>query len=254
MPFFRCILLATAAAFASPAQAQDRSACGGEAAPDGVVAAVTSARDLTLADGRQVILAGLETDSDRGLAHLRQLTLGKDVALKVTEAKADRYGRVVALIFLKGAAIPLQQLLLAQGQARLGGPVSGQACFTELLAHERRARLAALGLWGDPVYAIKQADQPAALLADLGHFAIVEGRVRSVRESRGIVYVNFGTRWTQDFAVTVRKRDQHAFAAAGLTLRDLSGRIVRVRGWIEARGGPRITATAPEQFELAERE
>ena len=76
----------------------------------------------------------------------------------------------------------------------------------------------------------------------------------SVRESGGTIYVNFGRRWSEDFTVTIAKRNERAFTAAGLEPKSLAGRRIRVRGWIEERGGPWIEATRPEQIEVAERD
>ena len=69
----------------------------------------------------------------------------------------------------------------------------------------------------------------------------------SVRENGPTIYVNFGT-------VTILKRNERSFAAAGLDLWGLAGRRIRVRGWIEARGGERawIAAERPEQIEIAD--
>jgi hypothetical protein len=77
--------------------------------------------------------------------------------------------------------------------------------------------------------------------------------VLSVRESGGTIYVNFGRRWSQALTVTILKRNERTFAAAGLDLRKLENRRVRVRGWVEQRSGLRIEATRPEQIEIAER-
>jgi hypothetical protein len=67
-------------------------------------------------------------------------------------------------------------------------------------------------------------------------------------------YVNFGCRRIGDITVTILKRNERSFAAAGLDLRGLAGRRIRVRGWIEARGGERtwIEAERPEQIEIAD--
>ena len=89
-------------------------------------------------------------------------------------------------------------------------------------------------------------------MASRERFAIVEGKVLSVRESGGTIYVNFGRRWSEDFTVTILKRIGAKFVAAGLDPKRLEGRRVRVRGFIEERGGPWIEATAPEQFEIAD--
>ena len=90
------------------------------------------------------------------------------------------------------------------------------------------------------------------ILAVRGHFAVVEGKVLSVRESGGTIYVNFGRRWSEDFTVTTPKRNERTFEAAGLPLKKLAGRHVRVRGTVEERGGPWIEALHPGQIEIAE--
>ena len=100
---------------------------------------------------------------------------------------------------------------------------------------------------------MRRAEDPARLAAERGRFTIVQGKVLSVRESGGTIYVNFGRRWSEDFTVTVTKRNDRLFKAAGLDLKSLAGREVRIRGWIEERGGPWVQATNPEQIELAER-
>jgi hypothetical protein len=120
----------------------------------------------------------------------------------------------------------------------------------ELLAREQAARAAGRGIWADSRNAVRQADDAAAILAMRGRMALVEGRVVSVRRSGGTIYVNFGRRWSQDFTVTIAKRNEGAFIAGGLPPQTLERRRVRVRGWIEERGGPWIEATDPEQFEL----
>ena len=88
--------------------------------------------------------------------------------------------------------------------------------------------------------------------AETGHFALVEGKVLSVRESGATIYVNFGRRWTRDFTVTILKRQQRTFTAAGLEPKRLEGRRIRVRGFLETRGGPILAADAPEQIEVLE--
>ena len=103
-------------------------------------------------------------------------------------------------------------------------------------------------------YDLLNADNLTDVLAEQGRFALVEGRVLSVRESGATIYVNFGRRWTEDFTVTILKRNERNFTVAGLEPKKLAGRQIRVRGWIEERGGPWIEATRPEQIEFADRE
>ena len=181
------------------------------------------------------------------------LVAGEAVMLRGGEK--DRYGRLVAQVFRSGAPERwIQAELVAAGNARVAAEIGDRACAAELLRRERAARSAGLGLWSDPSQAALAADDPAAVAAARGRFAIVEGKVLSVRESGGTIYVNFGRRWSEDFTVTIAKRNERTFTAAGLEPKSLAGRRIRVRGWIEERGGPWIEATRPEQIEVIDRE
>jgi hypothetical protein len=132
-------------------------------------------------------------------------------------------------------------------------PRAGDAgCTALLMAAERIARTGRLGLWADPFYDNLRAENPAAILAARGRFSIVEGTVLSVRHSGGTVYINFGRRWSEDLTVTILKRNERKFTVAGIEPEKLTGRKVRVRGFIEERGGPWIEASLPEQIEIIE--
>ena len=82
-----------------------------------------------------------------------------------------------------------------------------------LAAAEAAARDAKLGVWADPS-AIKNAESPGDILAGIGRFMVVEGKVLSVRQAGATTYLNFGRNWTRDFAVTISKRVLPAFEAA----------------------------------------
>ena len=200
---------------------------------------------LVLEDGRAVRLAGID------LGASPELAAGTIVTLKRLGAETDRYGRLQAHVFTddNGAERWFQADLLARGLARVSR-VGDPACAKVLLKHEDSARAARLGLWAEPVYVIGKAEDPQGVLQSRGRFGLVEGKVVSVRESGGTIYVNFGRRWSEDFTVTIAKRNERAFAAAGLVPRSLAGRRVRIRGWIEERGGPWVEAARPEQIEV----
>ena len=115
--------------------------------------------------------------------------------LRRAESGADRYGRVVAYAYTlrDDDEFLLQRELLAEGLARVGGRI-GHPCAGDLLDHEKAAREAKLGLWADPYYEMLDADSAKDALAHRGRFALVEGKVASVRESGPTIYVNFGRR------------------------------------------------------------
>jgi endonuclease YncB( thermonuclease family) len=220
----------------------------------GRVAAILDARTLRLSDGREVRLAGVEATvsgaSDASAAQaLKTLVGGRDIILRGS-AKPDRYGRLTAFIFRDDDTGPVQGLLVKAGH--LAVRATGSDCAADLLAQETAARRAGRGLWAEPA-AIKNAEIGGDILALIGRFGVVEGKVLSVRQAGSTLYINFGRRWTRDFAVTISRRNVASFeTAAGRPLKSLERRRIRVRGWIEQRGGPRIHAERPDQIELME--
>jgi endonuclease YncB( thermonuclease family) len=243
------VILATAA-LTLAARAAAQPACPLDPIGTATVAAVRDGRTLMLADGRELRLAAIEVPPGSRAA-LQKLIAGRALRLEKLGPDHDRYGRLVVFVFAGGAEQSVQQALLAQGAARVSARVGDMACAEALLAAERKARAGRRGLWGDPNFAPLPAQNPARLKGERGQFALVEGKVLSVRVSGGTIYMNFGRHWTEGFSVVIPRRFQHAFTAAGIELKQLAGRRIRVRGWLEQRRGPIIEADAPEQIELA---
>ncbi len=219
---------------------------------DGRVDSVLDARTFRLADGREVRLAGLELaagEADRSKAALASLIGERDVALHGADDTPDRYGRQTAFVVLKGLTTPVQFELLSRGEALVSATVSDKACSSALLDAEAAARAARRGIWSGSA-ALKNAERPDDILAGKGRFAVVEGTVTSARLAGATFYVNFGRRWTRDFAVTISRRMMASVEASGVDLKSLKDKRVRVRGWIEKRGGPRIEVTYAGQIEL----
>jgi endonuclease YncB( thermonuclease family) len=236
------------------AKAVDRTPCNPPPIGQAQISAAIDGRTVQAIDGKEVRLAGLATPPEGGRTALHALVSGRTVILHAVGEPTDRYGRIVALLTLEGAppAQSVQTALLEQGSARVSAKIANSACTAALWAAEEKARNAGLGLWADPHYVMRHAEDPAGILAVRGEFAVVEGKVLSVRESGGTIYVNFGRRFAEDFTVTVPKSLDRKFTAAGLTLKKLTGQHVRVRGTVEERGGPWIEAAHPEQIEIAE--
>jgi len=223
-------------------------------AVSGIVRAVTDGRTFTLTDGREIRLPAIEIPAPEATDALAALIQGQEVVLSPLAPATDRYGRHNMRAFIAGRATPqpVEAALVVQGFALAAPRTDDPGCMAVLLAAERIARTGRLGIWQDANAERFQAERPADVLAAQGRFALVEGKVVSVRESGGTLYVNFGRRWTEDFTVTILKRNERKFAAAGLEPRRLEGRRVRVRGFIEERGGPWIEATLPQQIEIVE--
>jgi endonuclease YncB( thermonuclease family) len=243
--------------------------CGSETMAQGRATEIIDGRTFVLDDGREARLAGIEVPplplpheqdpapgGDAARDALKALLSASDIVLKQAEPqKTDRYGRLVAYAVVRRDGVDhlVQADLVAGGAARVAAKAGGRACAGELLGRERAARAGKLGLWASSYYELLRAENPADVVAEQGHFALVEGQVVSVRESGATIYVNFGRRWTEDFTVTILKRNERSFAAASIEPQKLAGRRIRVRGWVEERGGPWIEAARPEQIEFIDR-
>ncbi|WP_051387131.1 thermonuclease family protein [Bradyrhizobium sp. ARR65] len=241
-----CLLLAAAA------QSAFAAACAPPPQGEGRVAEIIDGRSFRLTDGREIRLAGIEpagiTKAERVNA-LSALVAGRDVSLRGDDDAPDRYGRQTAFVFLAASEVPVQAQLVSQGQALVLPDIENRDCVAALMAAEAEARAAKRGTWSVNDV-IKNAESADDILAGVGHFTVVEGKVLSVRQSGATTYLNFGRHWTQDFAATIPRRVLPAFAAAGITLKSLENRRIRIRGWVEARPGPRIEVIRVGQIEV----
>ena len=148
------------------------------------------------------------------------------------------------LILVTSLSIMLIFLIGCELMDAIGGLVAAA-----LFAAEAEARQARRGTWADSA-AIKNAESPDDILTGIGRFMVVEGKVLSVRQAGATTYLNFGRNWTRGFAATISKRALPAFETAGIVVKSLENRQIRVRGWVEAHGGPRIELLRVGQIEL----
>ncbi len=226
--------------------------CNFEPLGESRVDSIVDGRTIRLVDGREIRLTGIETvaagtTQNITTSALAQMVTGHTVTLHGDSETPDRYGRQHAFATVEGATTTVQAALLDQGAAVASGTVVDPACAAELREAETSARIARRGIWAGP-NVIKNAESPGDILARIGRFTLVEGKVRSVRQAGATIYINFGPRWTRDFAVTIPKQTAPLFT--GTPLKSLENKRIRVRGWIERRGGPRIEASRPGQIEI----
>ncbi|WP_407186787.1 thermonuclease family protein [Bradyrhizobium centrosematis] len=234
------LLVATNAASATPCQFEPQG--------EGRVAAIVDARSVRLDDGREIRLIGIEATPSTKQA-LTSLLAGRDVTLRGSDDTPDRYGRQGALVFVGENDSSIQAMLLAQGDALVSAEITDKDCAAALMASEAAARRQKKGSWADPS-AIKNAESPDDILAGIGRFVVVEGKVLSVRQAGAMTYLNFGRNWTRGFAATISKRTLPAFENAGIALKSLENKRIRVRGWVEGNTGPRIEVRLVGQVEL----
>jgi len=162
----------------------------------------------------------------------------------------DRHERVPVIAL--GADGPLEAGILRTGGARLTpSRLIPRDCWRVMEAAETEAVAARRGLWATPG-AVLAATDAEALKAAEGRFAVVTGRVRSVRTVKRSTYVNFGRPRSGALSVTIHDRDMAAFRQAGLEPAAIRGHMLRVRGIVTIRRGPFIAAAMPEAITTAQ--
>jgi micrococcal nuclease len=215
---------------------------------------------LLLADRREVRLVGIQAPklplgrrnftpwplAEESRAALVRLAGGKTLKLSYGGATTDRHGRVLAHLTDESGRF-IQAEMLRQGMARLYSFADNRARLDELFAAEREARAANRGIWALPYYKIRTPD---TIGGDLDSFQLVAGRVLRASAVGGRIYLNFGGDPKTDFTAVIQPGNVKSFAAVGLDPLALSGRQIRVRGWIENHNGPLIRVTHPEQIEV----
>lgn len=233
--------------------------------PAGTVASVTDGDTVVLDNGLVVRLIGIQAPklalgredfgdwplADAAKAALEALVAGQRVRVRQGGETVDRHGRILGQLFIEAAGETwVQQQMIAKGMARVYSFADNRACVPQLLAAEGKARLMRLGIWADPYYAVRRGDRPDDLAKRLSHYELVEGRVLVADEVQGRVYLNFGRHFAEDFTAVIERGALPSFEAEGFDPTKLGGALVRVRGWVELRDGPRIEITHPEQIEV----
>jgi len=232
------------------------AACGREAALDGLAdggtvhpVAAPAGDVLALADGREVALAGV-------LAPRPGDPFGTEAQAVLERSAVARPARLLHSGAATGPAHVrdaqsrrwVQEALLEEGAVRVRTSASDRALAREMLQIESRARQSGRGLWALSDYQVRLPQEVIAERA--AGFLIVEGRVVRAAETAGRLYLEFGREWRGGFSTETPLEAISEFDAAGLDLRGLEGRLIRVRGEVRPTAyGPRLRLDHPEQLE-----
>ncbi|MEO0497400.1 MAG: thermonuclease family protein [Pseudomonadota bacterium] len=218
-----------------------------------VVEAVHGIGSVELSDGTIVHPVGfyVPTHADEGLAdqlgkRMADVLAGKSVQIFHVSDKQDRHGRLPAYIALAGGR-SLAAEMVSEGTALLA-PVRNLPCLQTLQFAERLAGRKRLGIWRKRAV-LGAGDEK--LVGAIGHYATVQGRVRSVgvREKRH--YLNFGANWREDFTVELAPRTTRRLFGGAQNLQKLENQWVTVRGRLRNKGGPMIVLEQKGQIDFA---
>ncbi|AHB47396.1 nuclease [Hyphomicrobium nitrativorans NL23] len=230
------------------------------------VVRVIDGETVELDDGRQVRLIGAMAPRPNALTvdtqtwppakestrAVEALVLNRTVTLRYEGRRRDRYGRILAQLYVKtgGNETWVQRHLVAEGYARAYTLPGNAGCVSELIKAEDEARRARRGLWSGGTFRVFAASDEDALLRLVGRFVVVEGRVASVTRTRRYTYLNFGRDWREDFTVSLATRVVDRAEGGAERISAIEGRTIRARGWIERRNGPAIEVGGFEEIEV----
>ncbi len=199
-------------------------------------------------------LAGVQLPDDPGLAPLLVARVlqasGRGVRI-VPAGPADRWGRTPAWV-LDGSRL-LNEIVLAEGLARYRPGAANPSCARLLAGAEAQARREGKGGWaaGRPEggFKVLDASEPSTWGEAIGRFAVIEGRVAGIGETRSRVYLNFGDVRSEDFTIVIQKRNLRNVEASGMRWTSWEGRRIRVRGTVVESAGPLLEVKGPEDIE-----
>ena len=199
---------------------------------EAIVSGVTERLEINLADGRFVLIAGIEAPPPQGSpgqqarAVLSSWLAEKKVRLTTLMRAPDRWGRIMAHVHGDagdGTFLSVAYALADAGWIRVRPHVEAAPCLAWFLEAEASARTRRDGLWGDPAFAVLQAGHTPSFLNRAGEWIVVEGRVHSVNETRNRTYLNFGPLRDVDLTVTIPKQFLRNFTSAGVVLKQFWG-------------------------------
>jgi len=244
-------------------------ACEGlQPGPKGIVIEVVDGDTVVLDSDVRVRLIGIQAPklalgregfepwplASAAKLELEQLALGKNVEIRYGGAQTDRYGRILGHMFIGEEQIWAQGAMLREGLARVYSFPDNRFCLNELYKIEAQARVDRVGIWdGEAFYTVRDGARPNQILERLDNYEIVEGRVINADRVGSRVYLNFGEYWKEDFTIVIERSGLRRFENDQIDPLMFEDALVRVRGWVEQRDGPRIEVTHPEQIELLAR-
>lgn len=224
---------------------------------------VKNAKNLITSTGEQIRIASIQAPNveeligrkrpgepmgAQAMQAVRDLIEGKEVSVEVSTVEpTDRHGRTVALVKLDDGLL-LQEALIHDGLAMAYPFPDSREHMRSWQEVEQEARQQRRGMWGHPYWQVADA---ATMSFEKPRYILVEGVVHEAKNIRGNWYVNFDQDYRKDFTGFVTKEDYQKYFD-GFDLAGLSGKRVRLRGWLYERNGPAMDITLPEQIEVLE--
>ncbi|HLV08632.1 MAG TPA: thermonuclease family protein, partial [Halanaerobiales bacterium] len=215
------------------------------------------------AAGEKIRLLGIDTPemnwnegepefyAREALEYTLEKLLKENVYLEYDQEYRDKYGRVLAYVFLEDGSFFNRQLL-EEGYAELMLIPPNLRYQEEFKAAVQEARTGKNGLWGRwreledslPLISWQEAEEY------YGQKVVIKGRIVHVHETERVFFLNYTEEWEDEFYLIIFKEDLIRF---DYNPADLEGKELKVSGIIEEyRGRPQIIIKSPLQISCEE--
>lgn len=230
-----------------------RAACPFDGRPATGLVGIDAQGDLHMTAGGPARLAGILWPGSRRAtartslkATVEALLLGERL-VAVEAGGADRWGRRALHLAVQAGgartALWLQEELLREGLVHaLPGP--GDPCRQGLIDAEAAARRERLGVWSAVHRRARRWGVTGTSMMTLPGLVVYEGRVRSVRSGRRVVFVNFSGKRDRVPSLMLTQKQSAVLRASGRDPATFVGKTLTVRAL--ASGPP------PGRLELAD--
>ena len=174
--------------------------------------------------------------------YLRQRLTGTRVRVEPGRERRDRYGRLLAYVYLEDGR-DLGEELLKRGMAYVLPRPPNLRAIGHYLSVEADARFRRSGLWQLARYGI----EPATRAQDFIHtFRRLRGRVHTVRSHGGRMELTLEGNLLVSYPTTDRQALKDASLDGGIS----AGRTIVVRGWLRSHNGrPYLRLHDPREIE-----
>ena len=224
---------------------------------------VIDGQTVLMTDGKIVRLLGIDYpfmtgDAEGGPSILGKAALeqllprNKEVLLYQNKSRENgrlnRMGHSLAHLVIKDRGEWVNGALVARGVAWTATDATNPAMAEQFYKLEDAARKDGKGLWSkNSPFGLLTPDTAAQ---GNGAFRVIEGTVNRAATSKNNLYLNFGTDWKKDFTVMVTPAIRKALAKHGVDAMSLTGKKIRVRGWLREWNGPFLELETPERLEV----
>jgi len=216
---------------------------------------------IRLKDKRIIQLVGLDIPdlnayetgplSVAAVNFLKPLLENKKIRLYQTknakEGRTNQMSYELAHVVLSDDNTWVQGALLSEGFARIRPSERNPEMAAQMITLEIEAAKAKRGLW-----ATREILTPETADKAMNDWAVVEGIVKQGGLHKNIVYLNFGADWRSDFTVSLPSPVRKTLEKNDIKPLELTGKKVRVHGWVESYNGPHIKLNEAAWLEVIE--